>query len=104
MRQTYGRYGEGVKWRGMSPWLLNVAERGGSGAQHTALATVVKAAGARSWGDTDMAAPLVKIDPGANAGLDATARRARTAVITRRARLWPQAGGRWRAPRGRRGP
>ena len=50
MRQTYGRYGEGVKWRGMSPWLLNVAERGGSGAQHTALATVVKIAEARSWG------------------------------------------------------
>jgi hypothetical protein len=33
---------------GMSRSLLNLAERGGSGAQHTALATVVKIAEARS--------------------------------------------------------
>ena len=88
----------------MSHRLLNLAERGGSGAQHTALATVVKAAGARSWGDTDMAAPLVKIDPGANAGLDVAARRARPAMITRPALPRPPGEGRWRVPRGRRAP
>ncbi len=35
-------------WQGMSPRLLNLAERGGSGAQHTALATVVTIADARA--------------------------------------------------------
>jgi len=34
--------------RGLSRRLLNLAERGGSGAQHTAVATVVKVAEARS--------------------------------------------------------
>src|SRR5216684_229518 len=89
---------------GLSRRLLNLAERGGSGAQHTALATVVKIAAARVRGDTDIAVPLRKMVPGGNAGLDPPARRARTAVITRRARLRPRAGGRWRARRGRRAP
>lgn len=34
--------------KGMSPWLLNLVERGGLGAQHTALATVVTIAEARA--------------------------------------------------------
>lgn len=41
-------YREGASGWGLSRRLLNLAERGGSGAQHTALATVVKIAEARS--------------------------------------------------------
>jgi hypothetical protein len=42
---------------GLSHRLLNLAERGGSGAQHTARAAVGRIAEARARGDTDIAAP-----------------------------------------------
>jgi len=99
-RRTIG----GLHGGGLSRRLLNLAERGGSGAQHTARAAVERIAEARAQGDTDMAAPLLKIDPGANAGLGLSARMAGTAVITRRALRRPRGGGRWQAPRGHRGP
>jgi hypothetical protein len=54
----------------MSRRLLNLGERGGSGAQHTARVTIVRLVEMRGEGDTEIAAPLVKIDPGATAGLD----------------------------------
>jgi hypothetical protein len=56
---------------GMSRRLLNLGERGGLGAQHTAHATIVRLAEMRGEGDTDIAPPLVKIDPRATVGLDA---------------------------------
>jgi hypothetical protein len=55
----------------MSRRLLNLGERGGLGAQHTAHATIVRLAEMRGEGDTDIAPPLVKIDPRATVGLDA---------------------------------
>jgi hypothetical protein len=54
----------------MARRLLNLREPGGSGAQHTARATIVRLVEMRGEGDTEIAAPLVKIDPGATAGLD----------------------------------
>lgn len=54
----------------MSRRLLNLGERGGSSAQHTARVTIVRLVEMRGEGDTEIAAPLVKIDPGATAGLD----------------------------------
>jgi hypothetical protein len=90
--------------QGLSRRLLNLAERGSSGAQHTARAAVGRIAEARARGDTDMAAPLLKIDPGANAGLGLSARMAGTPGITRRALPRPRGGGRWQAPRGHRDP
>ncbi len=41
-------YAELITDKGLSHGLLNLAERGGSGAQHTAVATVVKIAEARA--------------------------------------------------------
>jgi hypothetical protein len=63
----------------MSRRLLNLAECGGSGAQHTRAGDDGEIAEAGREGGIDIAAPLLKIDPGANAGLDLAARLARMA-------------------------
>jgi len=97
-------YRQAMQEWGLSRRLLNLAERGSSGAQHTARAAVRRIADARARGDTDMAVPLLKIDPGANAGLGLSACMAGTAMITRRALPRPRGGGRWQALRGHRGP